>query len=185
MSYHDPTVLHPDPDIATATVIHNFTEPSTLERRLLTDETREQAHERAINNYGRLMYDRGYNSETPYMVKALCRRACLQEAAYLRIMEYLAHEKHPFRIKKLATTATDLHRDYMQTLGAIHKLESEYDPLLVQSDYRMIDEPLPPKAIEVLGVAGAVAVDIFNECASEYASQSTDLPFNNNNNERY
>jgi len=159
----DPTPLHPDPDVATATVIDQFNDPRTFERGLLRGGPSEGEQTRAVKNFGILMQDRGCSSDTTYMVKSLYRRACLQEVAYIRIMEHLSRETHPDRIKKLSSTATDLHKSYLATLGAIYKLERDPDPPLVQRDYQMIDEPRPPEAIKVLGVSGAVAVEVFNE----------------------
>lgn len=175
----DPTsLLHPDPDVATATVINQFNDPS-----LLRGGPSEDAQTRAVKNFGILMQDRGCSSDTPYMIKALYRRACLQEAAYIRIMEHLSRETHPDRIKKLSATATDLHKSYLATLGAIYKLERDPDPILVRKDYQMIDEPLPPEAIKVLGVSGAVAVEVevFHESINQSTIGCINASINNNN----
>jgi len=176
----DPTPLHPDPDVATATVINQFNDPPTLERRLFCGGPSDEAQTRAVKNFSILMQDRGCASDTPYMIKALYRRACLQEAAYIRVMEHLSRETHPNGMKKLGSTATDLHKAYLATLGAIYKLERDPDPPLVQGDYQMIDEPRPPEAIKVLGAAGAVAVEMFNESANEAINDCS----THNNNER-
>jgi len=178
----DPTpLLHPDPDLATATVIDQFNDTSTPTQRRSRGEPPDQAQARAVQNFSILMRDWGYSSDTPYMIKALYRRACLQEAAYIRVMEHLSREAHPNSIKKLSATATDLHKDYLATLGAIYKLERDPDPPLVQGDYQIIDGPRPPEAIKVLGVSGAVAVEVFNESVNESINGCINASNNNNN----
>jgi len=180
----DPTPLHPDPDIATATVIDQFNDSSHLAQGRSKDEPADQAQARAVNNMGILMSERGLRSDTPYMRKALYRRACLQEAAYIRMMERLTRESHSERIKRLTAAASDLHKSYLATLGAIYKLERDPDPILVQKDHQMIAEPLPPEAVKVLGVAGAVAVELFNESVNKSANEAINDCITHNNNER-
>lgn len=152
-----PLRLHPTPDTATAQVIQKINdEPGTR-------QDTEEGLNRAKTNYKALISGTGVNEDTPYMLKALYRRALLLDAAHIRIMERLACETDTSSIKKLTASAQDLHKDYMVTVGAIYKLENDPDPVLVQGDFDVIDNPRPQNAVRVLGTRGVVEVEMQGE----------------------
>lgn len=155
--------LSPDPDIAAAAVIHHLTEGKPNQRLSQLQPQTQAESERKLQNYAVLMNEAGYTEGCNMMLKGLYRRVCLQEAAYLKTLDMMAGTTNIASYRRLANTASELNNQLNATLNIIYRIKSDQrdglDPLLVKSDFDVIDDPRPENAVCILGNAQAIAVE--------------------------